>query len=417
MSAYQPIKPPSQEIFERLTQNKPAVFGIIVIILAHIIALLGYSIMPDDTPNANSGDLQLKKLTPGTTVQIIKERRPFEVQEVSFFWWLYHGQESKYTYFPIAGDYEFRKDSVFFRTYPGKDKQIIGYPLVKMVKAIYVGYSKGDLVDKGANYRFNSDTQIVTYIDLEGKTNQISLADLRAEFEAKNVEIFTYWLGTDNSGRDLLSRLLFGTHISLMIGLISVLISLVVGVTIGALAGFFGGKVDAVLMWLMTVVWSIPSIMMVVAISIALQSKGMWVTFMAVGLTMWVDIARVVRGQIMSIKQKVYVEAAEALGYSSGRIIFRHILPNVVDPLIVICTSNFAAAILIEAGLSFLGLGVQPPTPSWGNMIKEGYDQISAPDSWHLILFPAGAISLTVLAFNLFGNGLRDAFDPQSRQR
>jgi peptide/nickel transport system permease protein len=167
----------------------------------------------------------------------------------------------------------------------------------------------------------------------------------------------------------------------------------------------------------MTVVWSIPGIMLVIAISLALQSKGIWVAFVAVGLTSWVEIARVVRGQIISIKEKLFVEAARALGIGNQRIIFVHILPNIMGPLIVIATSNFASAILTEAGLSFLGLGVQPPMPSWGIMINEGYHTMGTVDSWHLILFPSLCICITVLAFNLFGNGLRDAYDPQSRTK
>jgi peptide/nickel transport system permease protein len=185
-------------------------------------------------------------------------------------------------------------------------------------------------------------------------------------------------------------------------------------VALGAISGFFGGIVDSIVMWIMTVVWSIPSIMLVIIITIALDSKGIWVTFIAVGLTMWVDIARVVRGQIMSIKEKLFVEAARAFGLSNRRIILKHILPNIVGPLIVISTSNFASAILIEAGLSFLGLGVQPPTPSWGTMISEGFVALGTRGSWHLIVFPSFCISIIVLAFNLFGNGLRDAYDPQS---
>ena len=212
----------------------------------------------------------------------------------------------------------------------------------------------------------------------------------------------------------MLSRLLAGTRISLSIGFVSVLISLLLGVTMGATAGFFGGKTDSIIMWLMTVMWSIPSIMLVIIISIALQSKGVWVAFVAVGMTMWVDVARVVRGQIMAIKEKLYIEAAKAFGISSRRIIFKHMLPNIMGPLIVISTSNFAAAILIEAGLSFLGLGVQAPTPSWGIMINEGFAAIGTRDSWHLVLLPSLCIFSMVLAFNLFGNGLRDAYDPQN---
>jgi ABC-type dipeptide/oligopeptide/nickel transport system permease subunit len=164
----------------------------------------------------------------------------------------------------------------------------------------------------------------------------------------------------------------------------------------------------------MSVVWSIPGIMLVIAISLALQSRGVWVAFIAVGLTMWVEVARVVRGQILGIKQKLYIEAARAFGVSNPQIIYAHILPNIFGPLIVIATANFAAAILLEAGLSFLGLSVQPPTPSWGIMIYEGYHAIGTRNSWHLVALPAIAICLMVLSFNLLGNGLRDAYDPKT---
>jgi peptide/nickel transport system permease protein len=217
---------------------------------------------------------------------------------------------------------------------------------------------------------------------------------------------------TDTAGRDMLSRLLFGVRISLAIGLVSVCIALLVGTALGAAAGFFGGRADAFIGWLMTVVWSVPGIMLVIAISMALHSRGLWVTFVAVGLTSWVEISRVVRGQIIGIRQKLYVEAARALGMGNGQIIWRHILPNIIGPVIVIASSNLASAILTEAGLSFLGLGVQPPMPSWGSMINEGFAAIGSENSWHLVLLPSGCISMIVLAFNLLGNGLRDAYDP-----
>jgi len=257
---------------------------------------------------------------------------------------------------------------------------------------------------------------VIRYVDQDEKVQTVTRDELVEEFKENNVEERTYWLGTESGGRDILSMLIYGTRISLSIGFVSVLISLVVGVTLGAMAGFFGGMVDNVIMWFVTVIWSIPAIVLVIAISMALQSKGIWVAFVAVGLTMWVEVARVVRGQIISLREKQYVEAARAMGFGSMRIIFKHILPNVIGPMIVIATANFAAAILIEAGLSFLGLGVKPPTPSWGAMVYEGWQLMSNLDNWHILVFPSICISLLVLAFNLFGNGLRDAFDPKTNR-
>jgi peptide/nickel transport system permease protein len=227
-----------------------------------------------------------------------------------------------------------------------------------------------------------------------------------------NVEKIFFLLGTDKFGRDVLSRIIVGSRISISIGFISVIISLVIGLFFGLISGYYSGLVDKIIMWLINVTWSIPTLLLVIAITLAL-GKGFWQVFIAVGLTMWVEVARLVRGQVKTLKERKFIVAAKVMGFSDFRIIMFHILPNIISPIIVISAANFAASILIESGLSFLGLGAQPPMISWGLMIKDHYNYIILGEPF-LAIIPGVCIMLLVSSFMLLGNSLQDLLDEKN---
>jgi len=263
--------------------------------------------------------------------------------------------------------------------------------------------------------KFQLQKDSVLYIELGNEDAQWQSIAIRnlVSCDQNGIEKYvtkkTYLLGTDKFGRDVFSRLILASRVSISVGFIAVFISLIIGITLGALAGYYRGIVDSIITWLVNVVWSIPTLLLVVAITLAL-GKGFVQVFIAVGLTMWVEVTRLVRGQFFSLREAQFVEAGRSFGFKNSRIIFKHILPNVMGPVIVIAASNFASAILLEAGLSFLGLGAQPPMPSWGMMIKENYGYIVV-DAAYLAIAPGIAIAILVMAFTFLGNGLRDAFD------
>jgi peptide/nickel transport system permease protein len=345
--------------WRRLRTNKMAMTSLVTIALFAIVAILGYLITPDHTPYCNQQYLELASMKPFSSAT---------------FLYVDNG----------TGDERCRP----FRTLAK------GRPLGAEAIPIYTFKNLGDsIIAESFTGSVPNDGEQLTF----------------AANKVKEIHQRTFVLGTDTYGRDILSQVMIGSRVSLSVGFIAVAIALLIGIILGSLAAYYGGWVDNVIMWFINVVWSIPTVLLVIAITFAL-GKGFWQVFIAVGLTMWVDVARVVRGQVLSVKEKEYVEAARALGYRTPRIILRHILPNITGPVIVITASNFASAILLEAGLSFLGIGVQPPMPSWGSMVKENYGQILL-DSAYQAFIPGIAIMIIVLAFMLLGNGIRDALD------
>lgn len=338
------------------------------IALCVVVAILGYLIMPDSTPQANNQTIQLGIKKPGSTFMMLRLNKTEHVDTLNWFSKMLYGQPAFYQDIPIKS-YKIAGNNITVAEYIGDEDK----PEVKSYKLSPAQVAKGP-----SSYIVHK----------------------------------TFWLGTDVYGRDMLSRLILGARISLSVGLMAVLISLVIGVTIGAVAGYFGGWIDGILSWLMNILWALPALLLVIAISFAL-GKGLWQIYVAVGLSMWVEVARLVRGQVISIKQTEYIEATRSLGYTNFRIIRKHILPNIAGPILVMAASNFASAILLEAGLSFLGFGAQPPMPTWGSMIKEHYGYIIM-DSAYLSITPGLAIMLIVYAFNLVTVGLRDAFDIKS---
>lgn len=384
--------------WQRLKKNKGAVGGLIVIIFSVLTACFAYYLAPDQTPHANRMILALSGKSPGYEAQILKVHKQIPVKDVSIWTKLLHGSPSAYTYIPIQA-WKFEGDSLHYQRYIDEDTTT--RESIDLLHVVYRLPPGKRLIRRDGGRLF--------YKGMDDKVKEVAVKSLRKQVKAHQIEKKTFWLGTDKYGRDILSRIILGTRVSLSVGLVAVIISLLIGISLGAAAGYFRGKTDDVIMWFINVVWSLPSLLLVFALTLAI-GKGFWQIFIAVGLTLWVSVARIVRGQVLSVREMPYIEASRALGFGSFRIIFKHILPNILGPVLVIAANNFATAIIIEAGLSFLGIGIQPPTPSWGLMLKENYGFIITDNPFFAIV-PGLAIMLMVLAFNLLGNGLRDAMD------
>ncbi len=352
---------PGKIAFRKFLRDKLALGGLIYIIIAIFVSVFAYYISPDHSPDANNISLPCKLLPPGTNVKMLALQKK-NLSNTGFFDRLLNGEEESVELIPIDS-YTTESDGIHANLYTGAGSE-------------------------------NHPMRIIS------KDEKFSVVEKK------------FILGSDQFGRDQLSRLLLGTRISLSAGLLAVSISVLIGLFMGSIAGFFPGWPDKLINWLISVTWSVPALLLVIAITMAL-GKGLWQVFFAIGITMWVEIARVVRGQILVIREMEYVEAGRVLGFGNARIIIRHVLPNIMGPVIVMAASNFAAAILLESGLSFLGLGAQPPSPSWGSILKENYSYLVFGQPW-LALAPGFAIMLLVLSINFIGNGLRDALDTKA---
>jgi peptide/nickel transport system permease protein len=361
----------SSKEYKRFKKNKLAVFGLGVIFMLFVVCLFGYMLIPENTKDANSQRIDIKLKNPGFSMNYIA----LESSNTHSFSEYFFGTENPENSIWLSDSFYVSSDLFFYQNKFHVWKSV---PLSKIL----------------------TKDEINNHQALE-------------KIVVSKIKKRTFWLGTDSLGRDVYSRLILGARISLSVGFIAVIISLLIGVVLGMLSGYYGGWIDRAIIWIINVFWSIPTVLLSMALLVAFPSESKHqyiIVFVAVGLTMWVDTARLIRGQFMQIKQKSFVEATQSLGFSDFRIIFKHILPNTFTTLVVITSSNFATAILLESGLSYLGLGVQPPTPSWGSMMREYFAYIGS-DLSYLSIFPGMCISLAVFAFNAFGNGLRDAFD------
>ncbi len=392
---------PGAIAWNKFRRNPLAFSGLILIILVVLIAILGYSICPDKTPYANTQHLELSGKKPGFRVKILKVRKNEIQKSQVFFQTMFYGRNAEFDEIPFM-DYSFSGENLILTEYTESPESELLYQSLILPDVLYP-------LEPGSLNKIEISGDSISFMLAGGEEMISTIGILRDEIESEQLVERVFYLGTDRFGRDLLSRLILGARISLMVGFIAVSISLVIGISMGAIAGYYRGRIDQIIMWVINVIWSIPTLLLVIALTMVI-GRGFWQVFVAVGVTMWVEVARVVRGQVLSLREKEFIEAAKVLGYSDLRIILKHIIPNIISPVIIISAANFASAILIEAGLSFLGIGVQPPVPSWGGMVKDHYGFILAGKAY-LAFIPGFAIMLMVLAFTMLGNGLRDALD------
>lgn len=339
--------------------RKPSfIFSVFWLLLNLFLAIFAYFIIPDKSQNANTHIPEIALKEPGFSCNILT-RNNIENQ---------------------------KEDDFLIRNF-------IGSTTIKT----HIAIQSSELLDEN----------MLSITNISGTQSLIQLK--KGEVLENIINKRRFLFGTDKYGRDIFSRIILGLRISFIVGLISVSISIVIGILLGLVAGYFGGIWDKIIMFLINSLWSIPTVLLVFAIVIGF-GRSITVIFIAVGLTMWIEVARLVRGMVLQTKEQTYIAAAESLGLSNFSILLKHILPNIIGPVTVLIAANFAIAILIEAGLSYLGFGVQPPTPSLGNLLNENYGY-ALSGKLYMAIIPAIAIMLLVLSFNLVGNALSNIFD------
>jgi ABC-type dipeptide/oligopeptide/nickel transport system permease subunit len=399
-------------VWKIFCRNTPALIGLVVFLLFCLLALSAPILSPDPTINASRQVSEAIRVPPGTegkflrltNVQAVENSLPKRVflgEELSDKWLLLDSHA------PII----ISTDTLQAQLITGDSRNFL-IPILLYDPDESEPFNQFCLEHFSKPYYLNKSKCIWQE---EGKFRSATLNDMVTTVNSENVVSFTWWMGSDGYGRDVLSRMLKGSRVSIGVGLAALLLSLIVGVPLGIVAGYFGGITDRFIQGFISIIWSLPSLLLAMVLSFVL-GKGFWQVFLAVGLTLWVDVARMVRGSVLSIKESSFIEAAKALGFSTPRILWVHILPNLAGPVILVSTSCFATAILIESGLSFLGIGIQAPMPSWGNMLQEGYTQIVLSGGQWLAIFPGLAIICIVVSLNLIGYGLRDALDPKEKE-
>ena len=389
----------NNRILQRFLASRTAVIGSSLILVFILLAIFSMLIIPDKSINANNQIPSLSLSTPGSKTICLLARKNTIIESKSAISRFFNGSEEKFIYIPIQ-NFELEKNQLTATLTDGSIQYFHLPDIIYPLKSV-----------NGINY-FNDR---VSFQDIYDQSYSASIEELFTKVNEEHIKELKFILGSDRYGRDVFSRLILGIRVSLLVGMIAVIISLFIGITIGSIGGYFGGIIDQAVMLLINTSWSIPTLLLVFAIVLAL-GRGIGIIFLAVGLTMWVDVARIVRGEVKKIKQLAFIDAARTMGQSSQRIILQHVLPNIIGPVLVITAANFAIAILLEAGLSFLGFGVKPPAPSLGNLLNENYGYALSGKIW-LAIIPAMAIMLLVLSFNLVGSGLRDAYDIRTQKR